>query len=331
MKFKRFAALALVFTLIACALPFSASAITYSSGDFYLEINNTGGYASVVQYKGDGTTTEIPTTFNGYPVTTIDDETFYGCDKLTSIIIPKSVTTIGDYAFQNCTALETISIPNSVTSMGRNAFYGCTSLNYVEFNASVSAIPNNTFYNCTSLKDLNIATTVTAIGNSAFYNCSSLTSVPTAAVESYGQRSFYKSGIVSLVVSERVSSLPYYSFANCSNLEKIVFFGTDIVIDDTAFSNSSDITFYCKPGSAIEQFATDNFYTVENIACDLGDVDGDGKITISDVTAIQKYRAKISTLNDINLLYADVNGDNEVTIRDATTIQLYIAKYIDVI
>lgn len=326
---KRFAALALVFTLIACALPFSAGALTYSNGDFYLEINASAGYASVVQYKGNGTTVEIPSTFNGYPVTTIDDETFYDCSNLTSITIPKSVTTIGDYAFQNCTALETISIPSSVTSMGRNAFYGCTSLNYVEFNASVSAIPNNTFYNCTSLAELNIASTVTAIGNSAFYNCSALTTVPTGAVESFGQRAFYNSGIVSLIVSERVATLPYYSFANCSSLEKVVFFGTDTVIDATAFSNSPNLTFYCKSGSDAEQFATDNSFTVETITSILGDADGSGLISISDVTAIQKHRAKVSVLDDIKLLYADVNGDGDVTIRDATTIQMYIAKYID--
>lgn len=325
--FKRFAALAMVLALVICALPFSASALTYSYGDFYVEIS--GGKAIITGYKGSGTTAEIPSAFMDYPITTIDSEAFYDCSNLTSVTIPKSVTTIGNYAFQNCTALETISIPSSVTSMGTNVFKGCTSLNYVEFNASVTTIPNNTFYNCTALADMVISSSVTAIGNAAFYNCSALTNVPTGAIESYGQRAFDKSGLVSLVISERVATLPYYSFANCSSLEKVVFFGTDTVIDETAFYNSSNLTFYCKADSTAEVFADENFYSIETITCDLGDADANSSISINDVTAIQKHRAKISTLDEINLIYADVNGDGEVTIRDATYIQMYIAKYVD--
>ena len=181
--FKRISALTLVIALLACCLPISVSALTYSSGDFYFEIS--GGNASVVKYKGTGTTTTIPDTFNGYPVTKIDDETFYGCSNLTSIKIPKSVTTIGDYAFQNCSSLKRISVPASVTSMGTNAFKGCTALEYVEFNANINAIPNNTFYNCVALEDMDISSTITAIGNAAFYNCSSLSTVVVPTIEPF--------------------------------------------------------------------------------------------------------------------------------------------------
>ena len=41
----------------------------------------------------------IPATHNGLPVTSIGEDAFYGCNGLTSIVIPDSVTSIGDDAF----------------------------------------------------------------------------------------------------------------------------------------------------------------------------------------------------------------------------------------
>ncbi|MCH5304680.1 MAG: dockerin type I repeat-containing protein, partial [Ruminococcus sp.] len=57
-----------------------------------------------------------------------------------------------------------------------------------------------------------------------------------------------------------------------------------------------------------------------------GDVDFDGKVSISDVTTLQKYIAKSAELDDDKLLNADFNGDGEINISDVTAIQKHIAK-----
>lgn len=58
----------------------------------------------------------------------------------------------------------------------------------------------------------------------------------------------------------------------------------------------------------------------------LGDVDGDGFITVLDATKIQKFKASIIREDAINLAAADVDGDGYVTVMDATRIQKYKAK-----
>lgn len=56
----------------------------------------------------------------------------------------------------------------------------------------------------------------------------------------------------------------------------------------------------------------------------LGDADCNGKVDISDVTAIQKHLASISFLSADGQLCANVDGDNRVSIKDASYIQRYL-------
>lgn len=93
------------------------------------------------------TTTQliIPSEIQGYPVTSIDNYAFYGCNGLTSITIPDSVTSIGDSAFSGCSGLTSITIPNSVMSIGNNAFSNCIRLESVIIPKSVRYIGERSF------------------------------------------------------------------------------------------------------------------------------------------------------------------------------------------
>ena len=65
-------------------------------------------------------------------------------------------------------------------------------------------------------------------------------------------------------------------------------------------------------------------YTAEETFI-LGDADGDGTVTISDVTAIQRALSEME-VTGYNSQAADVDGDGSVTINDATYIQRYLAE-----
>ena len=149
-----------------------------------------------------------------YGVTSIGENAFHYCEKLTTITIPNSVTSIGNNAFRDCTGLTSITIPNSVTSIGGYAFKDCSKLQDIyitdiaawcnisglyslmgcgtsnknlylnnklvtslTISDGVTTITSYAFYNCSGLTSITIPESVTSIGYEAFYGCSSLTSV----------------------------------------------------------------------------------------------------------------------------------------------------------
>ncbi len=60
----------------------------------------------------------------------------------------------------------------------------------------------------------------------------------------------------------------------------------------------------------------------------LGDVDGNGKVTIMDATEIQRHLAELTVIDDESLKYADTDKNGKVTIMDATQIQRFLAELI---
>ena len=59
----------------------------------------------------------------------------------------------------------------------------------------------------------------------------------------------------------------------------------------------------------------------------IGDTDQNGKLTVNDVTVLQRHLVEFEILSGNALKAADTNGDGRVTIDDATLLQLYLAEY----
>lgn len=77
--------------------------------------------------------------------------------------------------------------------------------------------------------------------------------------------------------------------------------------------------------SVVPAFAAD---AGESLSADFiyGDVDGDGRVTITDVTLLQMHLAGLSVPDGFVLEAADVDGGG-VSVTDVTCIQKYVAKY----
>ena len=58
----------------------------------------------------------------------------------------------------------------------------------------------------------------------------------------------------------------------------------------------------------------------------LGDADGDGEVTISDVTCIQRVLAEWPPDEGFSEAAADIDGNGEIEITDATLLQQWLAE-----
>ena len=186
----------LFIAVLALLLLLTPKADAATSGNYTYTVS--GGEATIT-----GCTTSvsgaitIPSTLDGYPVTTIGEQAFYDCTGLTSVTIPDSVTTIGYEAFYNCICLESVTIGNSVTTIGWGAFSDCTGLKSVTIPDSVTTIGDQAFYFCPNLTSVTIGNSVTTIGGSAFSYCDGLTSV---------------------TIGNSVTTIGGYAFEDCNGL-----------------------------------------------------------------------------------------------------------------
>ena len=80
---------------------------------------------------------------------------------------------------------------------------------------------------------------------------------------------------------------------------------------------------YDYPGNR-ESFSSIVFVMPEFL---FGDADGNGIVSVKDVTAIQRHIAEFETMEDYQLRAADIDRDGVVTIDDATEIQRFLAEY----
>ncbi len=109
---KRILSLILVLVMAIGFLPTMAFAggvdyeiVIYSSGDFDYTVYE--GKAKI-NYTGTDTNVTIPSTIDGYAVTSIRWNAFFNNENLTTIVIPNSVTEINYSAFAGCKNLKTV-------------------------------------------------------------------------------------------------------------------------------------------------------------------------------------------------------------------------------
>ena len=233
-------------------------------------------------------------------IETARNELFQGC-KTT--VIPNSVTSI-NWAFADCSELTYIEIPNSVTSINNCAFFNCTGLDNIVIPNSVTIIGEHTFEGCTGLKSINIPNSVTHIRLMAFSGCSGVTSVTIGNSVSYiGDEAFYGLSELSSVVC-KATTPPYaleYNFSAGS-------------------TSPYEIATLYVPAESIDSYRAHEewgrfTHIVPFIGAGPGDVNGDGNISIGDVTNLIDM-----LINGDAPAYYDVDGNGTVSIADITTL-----------
>ena len=130
---------------------------------------NTYSVSSNKQANLKGAAIIIPATYEGKPVTVVDD---FDGEDIVSITIPNGIIEIGSSAFAGCKSLTSVSIGNTVTTIGQAAFFNCKNLRSIAIPDSVIEIGGTAFYGCENITSITIGKNVSRIGTNAFNGCS---------------------------------------------------------------------------------------------------------------------------------------------------------------
>ena len=201
-------------------------------------------------------------------ITTIGNETFYGCEALTSVTIPDSVTSIGKYAFAYCSKLESITIPDSVISIDSKAFGECRNLKTITIPDSVTSLGENAFFYCTNLTSVKLSNNLECIEDATFFFCESLESVEIGnnvkSIEFSAFSCCFK--LKEVTLPESVNYIGDGAFFRCQSLDTITienpdceFFDKQSIIcneyDSSTDAMIADFTMIGKAGSTAEEHA----------------------------------------------------------------------------
>lgn len=107
-------------------------------------------------------------------ITAIGQDEFKNYDRITKVVLPRTIQLICHGAFHCCKRLRSINLPVGLRLIESWAFAECESLTSIDIPEGVKRIETNTFYKCTKLKTVNLPSTLEEIKDEAFSTCTSL-------------------------------------------------------------------------------------------------------------------------------------------------------------
>ena len=218
----------------------SAYKLDYKISDHQIEITS---FTKTTSASAVGVI--IPSTINGYNVTSIGKFAFYCCDGISSIVMPDTVISLGDYSFSTCSNLKTVTLSRNLSSekSGGYLFYNSTSIETVyvpenmidqtfidHFNYHLDTVikgsVNNSQYRLDyeiPIKDRNA--TITKYNANANASDNVTVTIPDTIlgrnVTKIATGAFSSSNVYQVIMSNNITTLESRSFNGCANLKKL--------------------------------------------------------------------------------------------------------------
>ena len=265
--------------------------------------------------------------------------TFFGCTGLNAVTIPQSVTKL-DGTFTGCTGLTAITVPASVNYIGARTFDGCTALTTVVLPSTLTYIGEQAFFNCENLLSVTcLATTppsmytYTSEGFDYSTYMDGMLYVPGASIQQYQSTDWWNlfqniQGLMSLSDTSVI-------LEEGRTLRLVTTFAPGFIPSSPVSWRSSNTNIVTVTTDGLVKAITEGeafvYASVDNeeVSCEViviaathtpGDIDGDGEVSIADVTAL----IDIILMGTGDPSLHDVDGDGVVSISDVTALIDYL-------
>lgn len=176
--------------------------------------------------------------------------------KTSDVVIPaiidgKEVVGIGSSAFLNDANVISVICPNTLKEIQENAFLNATNLTNIEFNDGLEIIGKDAFNN-SSLQKVIMPDSIVCVGDSAFASGDVTEIKISEAITELPMGCFLWADITTFTVPGHIKKVGHSAFANCENLEKLVFEEGVEKIDTAAFFHCEALTSVVIPASVTE-------------------------------------------------------------------------------
>lgn len=281
-----------------------------TTSDFTYEI--TDNEATITGYTGTSPYLEIPLEIEGYPVTQIGEEAFFGKYDLLRVHIPESVTGIGFGAFAGCGNLLAVEL-DGPAEIADSAFYYCKKLSEIVLSETIVEIGSYSFLGCESLNSINIPDGVSYVGNYAFHGCDNLPPILFSVGERVLVRYLPLNEDTTYTIPDTVNYIASSAFSGCTSLTSVVIPDSVTCIDYAAFYDCSNLT-NVTIGNSITEIPDEAFMGCTSLA---------NIVIPSNVTCIgERAFAGCSGLANIEI------PDGVTEIQDGTFMRCTSLKYI---
>ncbi len=262
-------------------------------------------------------------------------------EEIHDLFIPDEINTLYINAFAGCRSFTSLDLTGRTQGdrvhLSSYSFYNCTNLKTAHID---HAIISNAFEGCNKLEEVIIGDDMGGLGSWAFLNCTALKTVKIGDGILYNENGYeYNLGLFCIDPN---------AFSGCTNLTTVVIGANMQIINENAFKqcnkiktlechaivpprlyNTNTFTSTCYqnanlfvPRESIEAYQTDEYwsnfthiYAMESI----GDVNGDGRLSVGDVTALISSVLSDET-SSLEAALVDVNGDGIINVSDVTAL-----------
>lgn len=89
-------------------------------------------------------------------IETVGNYAFYGCQQLTSVIIPDNIHVLGAHSFDGCRKIQELNLTHRIIQIGDYAFQGLSLLTEVVVYNSTVSIGKGAFQGCNNIVDITL-------------------------------------------------------------------------------------------------------------------------------------------------------------------------------